>query len=169
MRIYLSKKQMAFIAAPFVLSCAVYFVSEDIVSNANYIFPSYEEFSDNELGKKVDIYFSIEEKRAIYEEIGEKIQKREKDRSWVAQELFFEEEKPKIVPPIVEAEKKREEIAPKEYQYKVEALYPKDKVAIINGVVLKEGGTIGDAEVVEIKENSVLLKNKKGLKWINMF
>ncbi|MDD5401220.1 MAG: hypothetical protein PHQ93_08555 [Sulfurimonas sp.] len=164
MQLYLSNKQLAILVSPFIVASGIYFFNEDIVPNASYLFASYEEYSNKELSQKVDMYLKIEEKYMLYKEIQERVKKREENSGWIADEFFYPEEKV-----VNAASQQGEKIVEKEYHYKLEALYPNDKVAIINGVIVREGSSIEDAKVVEIKDNSVLLKNKKGLKWLHLF
>jgi hypothetical protein len=42
------------------------------------------------------------------------------------------------------------------------------KMAIINGIVVKEGGIINDSTVEKIEKNRVLLKNKKESRWLKV-
>lgn len=166
MQLYLSNKQLAILISPFIVASGIYFFNEDIVPNASYLFASYEEYSNKELSQKVDMYLKIEEKYILYKEIQERAKQREENSGWIAEEFFSPEEK---VVNATKSEQGVENVIEKERYYKLEALYPNDKVAIINGVIVREGSSIEDAKVVEIKDNSVLLKNKKGLKWLHLF
>ncbi|MDD5373552.1 MAG: hypothetical protein PHO62_09030 [Sulfurimonas sp.] len=169
MQLYLSNKQLAMMISPFVVASGIYFFNEDIVSNASYLFAGYNEYSNKELSQKVDMYLKIEEKYILYKDIKERVQQREKNSEWIAEKLFYPQEKIVNVTTDTKAEQIIEKVIEKEYSYKLEALYPNDKVAIINGIIVREGSTVEDAKVVEIKDNSVLLKNKKGLKWLHLF
>lgn len=155
--------------SPFIVASCIYFFNEDIVSNAGYLFASYEEYSNKELSKKVDMYLKIEEKSMLYKEIQERVKQREENSEWIAEEFFYPEEKVVNIIPEIKSEQAIGKIVEKEHHYRLEALYPNDKVAIINGVIVREGSNIEDAKIVEIKDNSVLLKNKKGLKWLHLF
>lgn len=42
------------------------------------------------------------------------------------------------------------------------------KMAVINGVVVKEGDIVDSSKVVKIEKNRVLLSDKKGSKWLKM-
>lgn len=166
MQLYLSNKQLAILVSPFIVASGIYFFNDEIVGNATYLFSGYGEYSNIELSQKVDMYIKIEEKYMFYKEIQERVKKREENNEWIAEEFFSPEEK---VVNATKSEQGVENVIEKERYYKLEALYPNDKVAIINGTIVREGSNIEDAKVVEIKDNSVLLKNKKGLKWLHLF
>jgi len=165
MQLYLSSKQLAMIISPFIIASSAYFFNEEILGSASSIFANYNEYSNMELSKKVDMYLKIEEKYILYKEIQERIGQRKKNSEWIAREFFYPQEKVLQTT----SEVKSQQVVEKEYHYSLEAIYPNNKVAIINGVLVHEGGSIEDAKIVEIKENSVLLKNKKGLKWLHLF
>ncbi|MEK6659559.1 MAG: hypothetical protein AABY36_07775 [Campylobacterota bacterium] len=169
MQLYLSNKQLAMMVSPFIVASGIYFFNDEIVGNATYLFSGYGEYSNIELSQKVDMYLKIEEKYVLYKEIQERVKKREENSEWIAEEFFYPQEKIVNATTDTKAEQSIEKVIEKEYSYKLEALYPNDKVAIINGIIVREGGTVEDAKVVEIKDNSVLLKNKKGLKWLHLF
>lgn len=169
MNLHLNNKQLIMIIFPFIVATSVYFFKEEIIGGINDLFSNYDEYSNKELNQKIDIYLMIEEKYMLYKEIEDKIEQRKKNSEWVVRDVFYHKKEIIDVVSVEKSEQVTEKIVEKEYHYKLEALYPNDKVAIINGVIVREGSSIEDAKVVEIKDNSVLLKNKKGLKWLHLF
>ncbi|WP_310442388.1 hypothetical protein [Sulfurimonas sp.] len=159
---YLNSKQLLFLAFPFIVSVLVYFFSAEIVNNANYIFPAYEKYSNKDLDAKTGTYLQIEAEIKKYKNIEEKIIQRKNEAKWAADNLL--NEKSQDYKPVLS-----EQVESKQHVHTVQALFPENKTAIIDDLIVKEGGEVYGAVIVKIEKNRVQLKTKKGLKWLTLF
>lgn len=159
---YLNNKQLLLLIFPFFLSYGVYFFSEEIVENAHYFFPTYKKYSNRDLDAKVDNYLQIETKYILFQDIQDKVESRKKEAKWIAANLFYK--KQDVVK--TEAGKK---ISTKPFTYRLQALFPDDKTAIINDSIVREGSMVYGAKVIKIERSQVLIKTNKGLQWLFLF
>jgi len=159
---YLSSRQLASLILPFVISFAVYIYSAEIISYIGYLFPTQEKYSNRDLNAKIDTYIQIEREKKTYEDVQQKVDAREGDAKWVANNLLYEKQQS---PDAVLGNQSDT----KELSYKLQALFYDTKTAIINNIIVKEGSLIDESVVTKIEENRVQIKTKKGLKWLTIF
>ena len=160
--IYLSRRQLASLTLPFVVSFAVYFYSAEIVGYANYLFPAQEKYSSMDIDAKIDTYLQIQREIKTYRDVQQKVYAREEDAKWITDNLLYEREQ--SVDTVIAKQGETEELS-----YKLQALFYDNKTAIINNVIVKEGSLIGESVVAKIEKNRVQIKTKKGLKWLTIF
>ena len=167
---HLTTKQISVLLIPFLISAMVYIFDFDIVKNIKYLFPSYEEYTNKSLDKKATIYLKIESKDKLYQEIQENIKKRPQNAKWIVEKVFYKK-LPKKSIEVINNKKThgKKNFKEKELVWNLEAVFSKDKVAIINGIVVKEKHLVDGAEVLKILDDRVLLSYKKGKKWIYLF
>ena len=160
-------KQISMLSLPFILSFAIYMFDVDIVKNVKYLFPSYEEYSNKTLDEKADIYLKILSKDKIYQDIQKKVTDRKEYSQWIADEIFSKNITQKK---LVRVEPKVTKKIQRTYSWKLQAVFNKKKVAIINSKIVKLGSTIDDGKLIKMQEDKVLIENPKGLKkWIHLF
>lgn len=159
---YLNSKQLIFLTFPFIVSALVYFFSTEIISNAHYIFPAYEKYSNKDLDAKTGTYLQIEAEIKKYQNIEEKIVQRKNEAKWAAENLF--NEKSQDYKPIL-----NKQVESKQHAHTVQALFPENKTAIIDDLIVKEGDVVYGDVIVKIERNRVQLKTKKGLIWLTLF
>jgi len=163
----LSIKQISMLSMPFFFSILIYMFDVDIVKNIQYLFPNYEEYSNKTLDKKADIYLKILSKDKIYQEIKEKATNRKEYASWIADNILYKNFTQKHT---AKQERKIMQKVQRTYSWKLQAVFNKKKIAIINSKIVKLGSIIDGGRLVEIQENRVLIKYAKGLKkWIHLF
>ena len=166
----LSIKQIAMLCLPFILSFAVYMFDTDIVKNIHYLFPSYEEYSNKTLDKKAEIYLKILSKDKNYQEIQEKVSDRKSYAKWVAEDVLYRDFTVKKEQVQKGNSTKKIRKIRKIYSWKLQAVFNKKKVAIINSKIVKLGSSIDNGKLIEIQESRVLIEYAKGLKkWIHLF
>jgi hypothetical protein len=144
----------------------VYFFDTDITQNVKYLFPDYEEYTNKILDKKAEIYIKIKSKDKIYQTIKTKLKARGENATWVSEKILYSDivvSKPKRKTSL-----KQKSIEKKIY-WKLEAVFHNKKVAIINGKMVKVSSIVDGAEVLKIYSNKVLLKYKKGKRWVYLF
>lgn len=159
---YLNSKQLSFLTFPFIISGLVYFFNAEIADNAHYIFPVNEKYSNKDLDAKTNTYLQIETEIKKYQDIEEKIAKRKNEAKWAADNLFnekYQEYKPAL----------NKQVESKQYAHIVQALFPENKTAIIDDIIVKEGDVVYGDVIVKIEKARVQLKTKKGLKWLTLF
>lgn len=157
----LSKYQIFMLLIPFIVSSIVYIYNKEIIQNAGYFFDNYEEYSNKTLDNKIDIYLKISPKKQVYQEIEEKTGLRSANAEWVAENVLYKKGEIQIKTAL----QKEDKIDPLILQ----AVFPKKKFAIINDKILYERSTINGMKIIRIENHRVLLKYKKGLKWISLF
>lgn len=153
---------------PFILASILYVYSDDIMQDADSVFPTIQQYSNKELDEKAKVYLKIQRDRDVYATIVSQMQKREKNRNWIVENLLYEKKSEKSIP-IVKKEVVRKKKIAKEQHWKLQILYPNKKVAIINSKIVHEGFMVDGAKVIKIMQNKVLLKTKKGKKWLSLF
>lgn len=164
---YLNNKQLILLTFPFIVSASIYFFSAEIISNARYIFPVYEGYSNKDLDAKTGTYLQIEAEIKKYQNIEEKIVQRKNEAKWAADNLFSE--KYKDYKPILNKQDESRQVESKQYAHTVQALFSENKTAIIDDLIVKEGDVVYGDIIVKIEKNRVQLKTKKGLQWLFLF
>jgi len=170
---HLTTKQIAILLVPFLISGVIYFFDMDIVKNVHYLFPNYKEYTNKTLDKKAVIYLKIESKDKLYQEIQSDILARRENAKWVAERVLYKKMPPKPKNLYIrekdhfssKIEKKKANLN----NLKLQAVFSKDKVAIINEHFVKESSSLGGVKILKIEQNRVLLGYKKGKKWIYLF
>jgi len=137
----------------------------------HYLYPNYQELQAKNLNSKTQIYLNLATKKTLFSVMKENIHTRRSATSWVSDAVLYQ--KQEQIHEITSLKKDiisetKTEIKPL-HIWKVEAIFPKQNMAIIDGKILKLGAFINDAKIVQIKNDSVLLKHKKGLKWVYIF
>jgi len=160
--VHLSSRQLASLILPFVVTFAVYIYSAEIISYANYLFPAKEKYSNMDIDAKIDTYLQIQREIKTYGDVQQKVDAREGDTKWVANNLLYEKQQS---PDTVLVKQSDTE----DLSYKLQALFYDNKTAIINNLIVKEGSLIGESVVTKIEKNRVQIKTKKGLKWLTIF
>ena len=162
---YLTVKQLLYLFIPFLIGMVVYMFEDSIVGNIQYFFPSYSEYTNKTLDKKADIYLKIDAKYKIYKEIKEKMRLRPESSSWVVDHIFYKKLQKKMRQEMPLQRHKREH----KPVWRLEAIFAKEKVAIINGKMVSIGSVVSGARIVEIKKEMVCLKSKKGKECLHLF
>ncbi|MDQ1244564.1 MAG: hypothetical protein QG565_904 [Campylobacterota bacterium] len=169
---YLNNKQLIFLTFPLIVSASVYFFSAEIISNARYIFPVYEGYSNKDLDAKTGAYLQIEAEIKKYQNIEEKIAQRKNESKWAAENLFDKESqdyKPILNKQDESKQDESRQVESKQHSHTVQALFADNKTAIIDNLIVKEGDVVYGDIIVKIEKNRVQLKTKKGLIWLTLF
>ena len=160
---YLSRKQFFLLILPFMISLLVYYFNKELVDNAHYLFPTYKKYLNKDLDVKTNAYFQIESKYKSLQKIKNKSLLRKKNAKWATDNLFYKKQEGARVASVKSASEKT-------YTYKLQALFPDDKTAIINNLIVKVGSKVDNTTVVtKITNYSVQIKTNKGLKWLSLF
>ncbi len=159
-KMHLTAKQISLLLLPFLITGIVYLFGFDIAKNIRHLFPAYKEYKNKTLDQKATIYLKLEADGKLYEAIKKKIEQRKKYAHWIVQTILY-----KAAPREKHVQKKRK----KRTAWRLQAVFSKLKVAIINGTAVRENSYIYGAKVVKILDDKVLLKSKKGEKWLYLF
>ncbi len=162
---HLTTKQIATLLLPFLVAGVVYMFDFDIAKNIKYLFPVYKEYQDKTLDKKAAIYLQIESNGNLYQEIKKKIKNRKEEAKWIVEKVLYKKAPMQQTKKVVNTSEQNK----KTPTWKLEAVFAKLKVAIINGTVVKEHSTVDGARVLKILDNRVLLHSKKGKRWVYLF
>jgi len=147
--------QFLMLGIPFIIAGIVYLFSDDIVKNIYFLFPEHhEERTFLSLNKKAAMYLDIESKAGLYRKVQNKISTKQINEKWVAKNILYREHKKEN---------------PQRYIWKLQMVYPKKKIAIINGKVVHINDVVDGAQVVDIKKLSVLIKEGERLEWVTLF
>ena len=165
---HLTSKQITTLLIPFLLSFIIYFFDMDIVKNVQYLFPNYEEYTNKTLDKKAVTYLKIEAKGKLYQEIQDSIIARNTNAKWISERVLYKKmNKSKKIKRTFTHKVVKRRMNVKNLH--LQAVFSKDKVAIINGHFVKESASIGGIKILKIEQERVLLNSKKGKKWIYLF
>jgi len=140
-----------------------------MLKNSPYLFPKHNEYSNSELDRKTFTYLQIEAKNTDYEEIKKKFHARKMYAQWISNVISLKnnptEVSEKFINKKIQKRKQTQKI------WNLEAVFSKEKVAIINGKFVSQSEKIDGATLLEIENNRVLLRlqHKKGKKWIYLF
>jgi len=164
---HLTNKQITTLLSPFLVAGVLFYFKDDIIQNIQSFFPKYEEYSNKALDKKASIYLQIESKDKLYQEIQNAVTARKENALWIADNILYttELEKEKIV----KRTQKPVVITTKPKPLKLQAVFPEDNVAIINGHFVKKGSHYNGVEILNITQEGIQIKSKKGKKWIYLF
>ncbi|MDO8453566.1 MAG: hypothetical protein Q7S59_03225 [Sulfurimonas sp.] len=165
---YLNSKQFLALLFPFVVAVIIYVFSSEIVQNISYFFSPYENYSNKTLNSKADIYLKIEEKSKKYLEIQNKLELRKANAEWIVKNMLYNKENSTQI----HAQKEIiqvDEVTKESFVHKLEIIYPKAKVALVNGKIVHEGTIIDGAKVIKINNDGVLIEYQKGVKWLTLF
>lgn len=163
---HLSTKQIILLLSPLLLSLFVYYFSVDIASYTRYLFPSYQEYTNKTLDIKTEYYLKIDSKEDTYQTIIKRIKDRKLYAGWIAEDVLYQEKEK------IEKEstpKSTEKKKTKAYVWRLEAVFPNKKVAIINSKVVKVSSSINGAVLLQVKSDKALLKTLRGNRWIHLF
>jgi len=170
---HLTNKQLFTLIFPFLIGMIFYLFDMDIVKNVKYLFPNYEEYTNKTLDKKAVTYLKIEAKGKLYQEIQDAMIARNKNARWISEHVLYKKMNLKIKSNIKRTNSTlSRKITKKRLNAKnlqLQAVFSKDKVAIINGHFVKESASIGGVKILKIEQERVLLDFKKGKKWIYLF
>ncbi|MBD3823436.1 MAG: hypothetical protein IE916_02865 [Epsilonproteobacteria bacterium] len=166
---YLSNRELAALISPLAVAGAFYFMSTPIIEAMSGYFPAYNEYTNKTLSQKTALYLQIESQYSLYDTIIEQERRRAESADWIAGELLYSHVRvaPSESLEAMQTHEGNQTVA--EYTYRVELLFPKEKIALVNGKIVKEGDRIHDATILKIGSDSLLLKNKKGLQWLYLF
>lgn len=166
---YLSSRHLFFILAPLLFSGFIFLFESDISGVIKELFIDTARYSNQEMESKVELYLDIDQKFQEYKTYEEKIASRANNIDFIADNILYAKEVKENAPIEIKQELPKAEEKKKIVYYRLELIYPKDKVAIINGVIVREGMKIDDMKILSIKEDSVLIENKEGSKWLYLF
>ncbi len=154
----LNGQQFFMLTIPFIIGSIVYIFSDDIVKNIHFLFPEYhEEHSLSALNKKAAIYLDIESKAGFYREMEDKMTARHSNATWIANTILYKEYK----------NAKKEEV--QKHAWRLQMVYPKKKIVIINGKVTRMNEIVDGARVIDIQNLRVLLQHNERLEWVTLF
>jgi len=158
---YLSIKHILSLLLPFLMAVILYIFSEDIIQNIKYLFPKYNEYTNKILDKKVDVYLNIAKESNEFIKTQKKIALRNKNYQWIKKDFQYQN--------ISIVQEKKTKKPHKNNILELQMVYPKRNIAIINNKIIHINDKIGGMQLISIEADRVLIKNKKGLKWINLF
>jgi len=158
---YLNKKQASLLVAPFAVAMIFFYFENEILSWMQITLPSYKNSANNAFNEEVNEYLRLGRDVKVFESIETKIQKRKEASQWIAKKLLYKKEYKKVTNGQQKSEQKP--------TWRVEAIFPKHNMVIINSQFAHKGSIINKAKIMQIKFDSVLLKTDKGLQWVHLF
>ena len=158
---YLNNKQIIQLLAPFLLGIVLLFFQDNIVNFMYSQLPKPKSIKDKNFYNDVNEYLKIQRDMYTYNAVTKKIKEREKSSQWITANVLYQKQL---------AQSKNESALKKQKQFwHLEAVFPKHNMAIMNAQFVHKGSFIDNAKIIQIKFDSVLLKTKKGLKWVHLF
>ena len=159
--IYLSKQQMLQLMIPMIVAGTFFFFEDDIIHYMHITLPQHSMKESQNVNKEAASYLKISRDMQVYSEIVNKIQQREMSLEWLGSNFLYKN--------AIKQSSKDKDKRVKEKRWKLEAVFPKHNMAIINSQFVQKNSSIDKAKVIKITFDSVLLKTKKGLQWVHLF
>jgi len=153
----LNSWQIFTLTIPFIISILLYTFNDTIVQNIHSLSPKYDE-NDSFINfdKKTGTYLAIGVKSKFYKEMEKKISARQSNAFWISKYILYETAR--------EETSKTSKSA-----WRLQMVYPKHKIAIINGKIKKLNEMIDGAKIIKIENLSVLLEYNKRQTWVTLF
>ncbi len=158
---YLSNKQMLQLAMPILLAVVLLYFQDEILTFMHEKLPQHTMNKDHRINEKANIYLRLNRDMNIYNDIEKNVKERKISSVWISKNFIYKKKKLQSDTKIQKKTKK--------YIWKLEAVFPKHDMAIINTQFVHTNSVINKAKVIKIKFDSVLLKTSKGLQWVYLF
>ena len=158
---YLNNKQIIQLLTPFLLGIVLLFFQDEIVTFMHAKLPMVKSIRNTDFHKNVNEYLRIDQDIHTYNDVVNKVKERKKSFQWITGNVLYQKQ-------LTQSEKKTD-IREHKQPWNLEAVFPKHDMAIINSQFVHKGSVINKAKIMQIKFDSVLLKTKKGLKWVYLF
>lgn len=159
---YLSNKQILQLAIPLLLAGILLYFQDAILAVMHEQFPQHKINKNHTIGEEANIYLKINKDMSLYNTIEKNVKMREVSSIWVSKDFIYKNKK--RLQSDTKIQKKQEK-----HIWKIEAVFPKHDMAIINAQFVHTNSIINDAKVIKITFDSVLLKTSKGLQWVHLF
>jgi len=156
---YLNNKQIIQLLTPFLLGIVLLFFQDEIVTFMHAKLPTVKRISNNDFHNNVIEYLQIDQDMHIYNDVINKVKERKKSFQWITGNVLYQKQL---------AQSENKSVTEKQLWH-LEAVFPKHNMAIMNSQFVHKGSVINKAKIMQIKFDSVLLKTKKGLKWVHLF
>jgi len=162
---FLNNKQMLKLLSPFLVVGLILYFQDDITRMLLKYLPVHKEVVRNILNNQMQQYLKVSRDMKPYEKISKKAVLRQKYLQWTIDKVIYDKisDHPVGVIQNIKVSKQSVKI------WRVEAIFPDEKIAIVNSKIVKEGSKIDGAMVKKIKNDMILLKTLEGLKWIKLF
>jgi len=164
---FLSNKQIFKLLSPFVFIAFVFYFQDTITSMMFGYLPAYKERVHNILENQMQKYLRIERDIKPYILIMKKVNSRENFIKWAVDKVLYAKiakvQSSTLFEKKIMSEKKSEKL------WVLQAVFPNQKIAILNSKIVHLGSKIEGAVVKKIENDKVLLKTLEGLKWIKLF
>jgi len=156
---YLNNKQIIQLLTPFLVAFILFYFQDDILTAMRKKLPHHTATDINtNLNIEATQYLQISKDKDIYNSIIQKANKRKQAALWLCKNFIYKKKS-------LQSNIKEEKI----YTWKLEAVFPKYNMAIINTQFVHTNSIINKAKVVKITFDGVLLKTTKGLQWVHLF
>jgi predicted RND superfamily exporter protein len=166
---HLNQKQIFLFIIPIVLFTTLSFFADDLISYVKNLFPNYKEYQNKSFNQKATIYLKIESKDKFYQEIQHNIKQRLHYAPSITDAILYKKTPQEIKPKTIDKKIKKYK---RKHYYKhlqLEAVFPKQNVAIINGIFLHTYQKYKNITLLKVLENKVLLQTPKGKRWLTLF
>jgi hypothetical protein len=124
-------------------------------------FPKIKSVRNNGFHKNVTEYLQINRDMKIYNEIIKEMDAKQNAINWISKDVLYKK--------YFAQNNRKSHSATVKPLWRLEAVFPKHNMAIINSQFIHKGSTLNEAKIMQIKFDSVLLKTNKGLKWLHLF
>ena len=158
---YLSNKQMLQLAIPILLAVVLLYFQDEILTFMHEKLPQHTMNKNHSINEEADTYLRLSRDMNLYNDIENNVKERKIASVWISKNFIYEKKE-------LQSDTKIQKNI-KKYIWKLEAVFPKHDMAIINAQFVHTNSVINQATVIKIKFDSVLLKTNKGLQWVHLF
>ncbi len=153
--------------SPFVFIAFVFYFQDTVTSMMFGHLPAYKESVRNILDNQMQKYLQIERDIKPYTLIIKKVNSRENFIKWAVDKVLYAKIAKVQSDTLFERKMLPEKKSKKSWV--LQAVFPNQKIAILNSKIVHTGSKIEGAVVKKIENDKVLLKTLEGLKWIKLF
>jgi len=158
---YLSNKQILQLIIPLFLGAFLLFFQEDIITIMHKQFPKIKTIKKSKIYYNINQYLKISKEMQTYDMVSQKMSKRKDATEWVAARVLSQKQSIQ--------NSKKADAKKQQDTWNLQIVFPEHNMAIINSQFAYKGSIINGAKVMQIEFDSVLLKTKKGLRWVHLF
>jgi len=159
---YLSSKQILQLAMPVLLAVGLLYFQDEILTFMHEKLPQHTMNKNHSINKEADMYLRLNKDMNLYNDIEKSVKKRKDSVLWISKNFIYNKKKS------LQSGTKIHKSA-KKYIWKLQAVFPKHDMAIMNAQFVHTNSIINNAKVIKIRFDSVLLKTSKGLQWVYLF
>lgn len=177
---HLSNKELGILVSPFIVAGVLWIFNEAYIDSLNVFFEPVQPPYNSVVAEKGEAYRFIQQNKENYSTLLKKINSRESNSFWIAERLFNPNihsistisPSPSVTPllpppPLIPFSEGN--ISGPTQSWSVQMVLPEQNMAIINNRIIRVNQRIDGVQLLEVKQDQVLIKTTKGKQWVKLF